>query len=755
MYHSSCTSSGAAIVAIALITIFCNSRSLAQYQGDVYLEDSTVKVFDKNAQELPLAWAGGFNNPQFTMGDLNQDGLNDLVAFEKFTQKVKTFINRGTPGNPKYVYSPRYALNFPKSYDYLILADYNCDNVPDLFIRGQGGYAAYKGFYNTQHELCFTFYKELKYSNDLGVTPPNNAEVNPSDIPAIVDVDNDGDLDFISYSGQGSQLYFYKNVRAERNLPCDSIVITKRDKCWGRVNQMNARTHILGANCDNSQLVILPGEKTTDGGNSLTLFDADGDGDYDYLDGNIFYNDMVFLKNGRIQYGGIDSMVAQDTTWQGNAKVVSIPQWPVAYNIDYDCDGKKDIVVAPHAEDISENYKCIWYYKNTGTSTSPTFTYQKDTLLIDQSIEVGSAAFPMFYDYDKDGKPDLFVGDDGYYQTGGTFRSRLAYYRNTSTIGHPSFQLISKDSPAVFSNNFYGASPAFGDLDNDGKDDMVLGHNDGTLSFYKNNAASNSVQPVWQISQTILKNDNNVPINVLANAMPFVYDIDKDGKKDLVIGCGDVYLYYYKNTGTSNQLKLHLESTNLGNAASNFTKRSAPFIGKMDNVGKDYLVLGTDLGPIFRYSGFQSGNTTVPYILTDNNYAHIAAGNHVALTIADIDGDGKYEMVTGNELGGVNIYHQAFDVTDSFESIGVTTRNPLQLYPNPAENVLLIGVSGGKIADNAEAKIYNSMGQLITTARKGDNNATIRINIEGLAPGMYFCFMRNEDEIYTGSFIKK
>src|SRR5690606_38523305 len=97
-------------------------------------------------------------------------------------------------------------------------------------------------------------------------------------------------------------------------------------------------------------------------------------------------------------------------------------------------------------------------------------------------------------------------------------------------------------------------------------------------------------------------------------AAPFIYDIDKDGKKDLIIGCQLGYLYYYKNTNTSaGTLSLQKITDKLGNVKANpkslFSGFSVPYIGKMDNTGTEYLVLGSDIGDLFRFDGFQSGNT--------------------------------------------------------------------------------------------------------------------------------------------------
>jgi len=183
---------------IAYSTLFflCTSHINAHAQTALYQRDTSIKVF-AYGRERTLAWCGGFNGSQFTMGNLNNDSLQDLIVFEPWNS-IRTFINVGRTGAPNYIYAPEYEQNFPPVYDYLILADYNCDGIPDLFQQGEHGCAVYKGYYNAANQLCFTFYKDLFYNDP--VSGWVNVFNNPNDIPAAVDVDNDGDLDFLSYN---------------------------------------------------------------------------------------------------------------------------------------------------------------------------------------------------------------------------------------------------------------------------------------------------------------------------------------------------------------------------------------------------------------------------------------------------------------------------------------------------------------------------------------------------------------------------
>jgi hypothetical protein len=739
-----------------------------------YQPDTTVKVI-AYGQEQNIAWGGGFNNPQFSLADLNHDGKKDLVVFEQGIG-VSTYINYAPAGSePNYRYAPEYALNFPPIYNYLVMADYNCDGIADLFHRGGSGFAVYHGYYNGSNQLCFTYYKDLYYDNDVATSGLANAFVNPGDIPAIVDVDGDGDLDFVSYYITGGYLYYYKNMQVEMGLPCDSIHIALKDRCWGKVYQGFYRAHTIPYSCDNSGLMRPAGTsdegKRTHSGNTPCLFDWDMDGDMDYLDGSVSYNEMTFLKNGRIEHGGgPDSMITQDSMWQTGGKQVEIPTWPTAYNLDIDQDGKKDLLITPNAGSGSENYKCIWYYKNLTTPGAPSWQFQSDSFLVDKSIDLGSASYPMLFDYDRDGKPDLIVGSDGYRQPGGLLQSRLSYYKNTSTPGNASFTLQSSDFGTVSGQNFKGAAPAAGDIDGDGKDDLVLGHSDGTLSYYKNMAASDAVQPNWQLTELQLTDLSGTVINSGGYATPFIYDMDHDGKKDLIIGSLYGYIRYYRNVSiTPGTIRLQLVNSRLGGANAdprqNFGNYSSPFIGKVDATGTDFLLLGSNSGNIYRYTGFQGGDTTATYALLDTQYSYIdttynlynSGGTYYGIygsrrstvAVGDIDGSGSYSMIVGNVRGGLEFYKRKVYIVAT-----PTVSSPLKVnvYPNPAKDVLNVSWDGLDPASEVTISFVNLTGQQLSSAKLPSSAGHTVLSLAALPQGVYICLLQSGMQRYYSKF---
>ena len=758
---------------LVVLSFLCLGNATAQ-SSLMYYPFSGIKVYAYGAEQT-LPWCGGFNNSQFSMGDLNNDGLQDLIVFTKGIG-VQTFLNEGSAAAPKYVFAPGYANNFPPCVDYLIMVDYNHDNIPDLFQQGVTGIAAYRGYYNSSNQLCFNFYMELFYNNDLDAGGSANAFNNPGDIPAIVDVDGDGDIDFVSYDILGGYMNYYRNMQVEMGLPADSIHIDLKDRCWGKVYQGFWRSHTLGTHCDNSALLRAHADtarRVTHSGNTPCLFDWDMDGDYDYLDGSISFNEMTFLKNGRVEYGGNDSMVSQDTLWQTTGTTIELPTWPAAFNIDIDQDGKKDLLIAPNGNSpglMPENYNCVWYYKNYSTAGHPDWRFVSDSFLVDQSIDAGAAGYPMLFDYNKDGKPDLFLGSDGYYQhSTGLLRSGLSYYLNTSTPGNPSFTLQTKDFLNIDSFGFVGTAPAFGDVDNDGKSDMIIGHTDGSLSYFKNIAASDSVAPVWQ-SMGVLQDETGTAINVDGYAAPFVYDIDKDGLKDLVIG--NIYgtLVYYRNVSTSpGVIKLQLINSSLGLARTDPTQiiscNSTPFIGQIDTTGKDYLLMGSNSGNLYLFDSVASGDTTAVYPMITGTYSYIdSAGNgyndygsayaafwnlRSAPTIGDIAGDGGKEMLVGDARGGIRLYKLNARNTEAVHNQVEAGR--VTIYPNPVSEQLNVTWSG-MLQKNVTVSITNMQGESLYSSTFTASVEHSVISVSSLTSGLYICVIQSGDNKYYSKF---
>ncbi len=671
-----------------------------------YYDGITVK---SNGKTLELPWCGGVNIPQLQSADLNNDGKKDLIIYNKSNDAFQTFLNKGVSGKASYEYAPRYECFFPAAGGYAILKDYNCDNIPDLFTRGATGVMVYRGFYKN-NELQFAPYKPLFYP-----TNPNNPTgqqinvyVNANgDIPVVGDVDGDGDLDVLAYEITGGFIQFYQNMAKEQGLPCDSIRINFATGCWGKVFQSAYRS-FQGATYSNGDSLIcintgtyVPSMKKRDAGDCMCDLDYDGDGDVDMLIGNQKFDDIQLLINGA---SGKHALITkQDTLFQKGGHVLNLAKQPCGFHFDVDNDGNDDILFAPSKEDVSNNYHCITQYKkNTGAGLP--YVFESDTILTNQMIETGSDAYPVLYDYNKDGKLDLFIGGRGIYDpVTARYKPSIALYLNTSTSGHPEFTLSNADFLDLKSSpgyTFDGAYLAFGDVNGDGIDDIVLGKDNGTFSYYRNTAVSNNVIPSYNFVTHKLDNRNTITVS-----KPALYDVNGDGKKDLVAGRSNGSLICYLNTTTNpNTVTFDSLSNVLGNvwvpATNSLGGMAAPVFAPLGTPGKTYLLVGCNDGYIYRYTNIGS-NPTASYTFMDSvtQPQKLFVGSRAVPAVGDIDGDGKYEMIVGNSQGGVYLFKQdtdrAWDPAPAMAigEINKPAKASFKLYPNPANDNITIEFS--------------------------------------------------------------
>lgn len=725
------------------IAISSSIAASAQFQGDVYRQYNNAEVKHGN-NPMSLAWAGGANQPQLAMADLNRDGRNDIVLFEEYVG-LKTLIATGTG---TYRYDSKYEGSFPEVYGYLKLIDFNKDNIPDLVHRSFSGVGISYGYYNN-NQLHFRFYKDLYYIGGSGLT---NAYVAPASIPGMDDIDGDGDIDIIAYDVWGSTITMYQNCTKEDNLPADSIKICVKDWCWGRTLQNYERKQLMGHTCTWSIPTCKgcgPEAKGTHGSNTLLLIDMDNDGDLDWFNGNESFSDIQFFTNGRAMYG-VDTAIAEDTLWSANGKTMEVATYPGAYALDVDHDQDHDLLFTPMNRQ-SENYNSIVLYENTGSNASKNYVHKTNSYLVDRMIDLGQGSYPVFYDYDKDGKKDLFIGSEGFYQPQGNYnRSKIAYYKNTTTSpGNYSFQLQTDDFLGLWSKDYRGASLAIGDLNNDTLDDLIIGHADGTFSFFKNTAASNTVTPVWTFETDNLMDLSTFKVLDVGDfATPAIYDINGDGKNDLISGNQFGNLYYFRNfSSTPGTIGLTKVTDTLGgiklNSLTDPYTYSAPYVGSMDNSGKDYLVIGTNWGWLYRFDGFQNGANPAQYTMIDSSYSYIDGHKRVAPAFSNLDADNSnlHELVLGNQLGGLVFYKQDFKVGIN-DNIAGSDKDVL-VYPNPADDVLNINWGKDFNENGVQVQLISVTGQVLVQKSYDTHQLSCSLDISGLSAGVYYCIVQS------------
>ena len=199
--------------------------------------------------------------------------------------------------------------------------DYNNDGRNDVFVAFNGGMKVYKNVGNKQEGLKFEEYDYLGDNNSLIAkygTFPSPLYVTRGDAPTISDIDNDGDLDILSFSNFGGSVFYFMNLAADSgNLEkFDYVMATS---CWGNFEEdLNSDSITLNVSCKGfNGIPHNKGNKHV--GSSLLAFDADGDNDKDLLVGDIQSRRLIFLENGGDPF--FADMVSQQAQYPPNNPV--------------------------------------------------------------------------------------------------------------------------------------------------------------------------------------------------------------------------------------------------------------------------------------------------------------------------------------------------------------------------------------------------------------------------------------------------
>ena len=700
--------------------VFCFSSSFSQM---VLNRDTTLNISENNTT-FNSAFSGGINSGQFSEVDLNLDGIMDLVVFDKSGNKISPFIN----DNGNYIYAPKYRNNFPKVHDWMLMADYNCDGKNDIYTYSSGGMAIYEN--NSNSNLSFTLVTSLVLSN-YG-SNNLNIYISPVDIPAIADVDYDGDLDILTFSILGGFVEYHKNMAMELTGSCDTVAFEFSESCWGLFYE-GLNSYIL--NCPNCQCppIINPNNsnsKQKHAGSTLLAFDIDNDNDMDLVLGDVSYNNLNLLINGGDNQNAL--MVSVDSVFpqnHSNTIAANMHVYPASYYLDVTNDGIKDLIVTTNSQNNSENFESCWLYENAGQTNNPDFNFVQTNFLQSDMIDLGTSSFPNFYDYNNDNLLDLVIGNYGYHDANNDPISSLALFENIGTPTTPEYDLIDRDWQGISTINLntnlnipaLNLSPTFGDLDGDNDKDMILGDADGKLHYFTNQNGNFTVTA---------PNYSNIDIGYYSQ--PQLVDVDRDGLLDIIIGEQDGSINYCPNSGTTTAAIFDTIIKNWGgiDVDTNYisTGYSSPKL--IDSNGVYQLFVGSFTGTIYQFTNID-GNLTGQFIPVNSTANTIWDGGKCAFTFADINNDNNPEMILGNLSGGIAYFSSDTLLNDTTATyLTNSIKDNFTIFPNPTSDRLTItSNSYGTLS------VKNLLGN--TVIRKEKENTQLNINTSKLANGIY------------------
>ena len=344
--------------------------------------------------------------------------------------------------------------------------------------------------------------------------------------------------------------------------------------------------------------------------------------------------------------------VAADTLKDVQGAAIYADRQNIAQFADIDCNGKLDMLLGRVDGTITR-----YELQNLDSLHAPRFRLMterfEDIQIIGQRQPSLHGANTMaVFDVDADGDPDILWGD--------FFEPGLLWLRNQGTCTHPDFDSDRIPFPpgAPLETSGYNA-PAAGDLNDDGRMDLVVGVLGGAFNPVRTSTANlyeldQTAPGSWKVATTHLLDG----IDLGAETIPAFADIDGDGDLDLVVGTkiepdnprtGGVY--WFENTGTRTAPSLRLR----GHLSVRPAFHDAPALGDLDGDGLADLVVGQFQDAVAWYKN--SGKSGAErFVLVDSAVVRLPRGSNAVPELYDIDGDGDRDLFLGDASGRIAFF---------------------------------------------------------------------------------------------------
>lgn len=623
-------------------------------------------VLDDVALSNP--WVGGLTAPQWSAFDADLDGDDDLFAFDRDGSRVLMFER--IPGEDLTLRKD-WTEGWPDMVDWCLLRDYNCDGKPDIFTSHQNGIRVFTN--TTQSGEGPSFDPEpvtLFATFDLIGSDPSDLPVIclGMDLPAIMDHDDDGDLDIITFTETASTLY-----RFEGQTPC-GLDLECTNRCYGMLAEAAENNALFigdefecSFNVENPGMVVSDVSRTgLHAGGALTSLQLEPGGPKDLIISDVTYPEAlaVVLEVGP---SSLDSATHVDPTFPSNLygdQAVNLARFPAAFHLDVDQDGVRDLLFSPNTPLETNDDESVHFFRNTGTEEEPAWQFITNNYLQDGMVDLGRGAYPSFHDFDGDGLLDLAVANKERYEGVDQTPAAVAVFRNAGTTTEPQFDLVDLDWIALEDFQIESPYPAFGDLDGDGDLDVLVGDELGRIHEFTNVAPAGAWPEFTLTALSIPEDGSGEAIDVGQFATPQLHDMDGDGDLDMVVGekNGTLTLFERTSVGTWSEYISPIHGENWGNIlVDNLLGINGYSVPALTPTSEGLRVFVANETGTVQDFGLASDNWDAELLEVNDAVFGGREGFRCAAAIADVDNDGLLDALVGIQNGGLLAYSSSSD----------------------------------------------------------------------------------------------
>ena len=629
--------------------------------GQGYVRDVSPFTVTIDGEEILQPFTGGLNHPDPRFIDWNGDGILDCFVNDRdgylqyweggvdwqfgdrpfFTLVTKSFqdINVGT---------------------WFAFHDFDGDSDVDLLTHTpETDDVSYWSNENGEFELVTA---ELMDIDNLPVYGGQFV------IPAIADIDADGNMDYFIGDISG-RLSYYKGHVFESGVP---------------------RFEFITNTFEDIQIVWTPGRH---GANAVEFYDLDNDDDLDLIWGDFYQPGLFYLEN----YG-----VSTNPDFEDSLMVTDFPQntdfetrgHNIARIEDFDGDGDGDLVVGVLSGAYGTEYlNNLYYFQNNGTAESWDFEMVTSRLL--PGLDFISGSHPALTQHCNSGANEIWVGTELNPENPAWLGNLLFFIQDESSWE----TVFDSDGTNWFNNIGSNIVPAFFNMYGDDGEELFIGEFNGTL--YKIDQYQD--YPFFCIFGD--PDPDFLNIDLSGRSTPSFGDIDQDGDDDLALGDKDGVIHIYWNQGNADSVIFD----SISNLSIDIGDNASPCV-----LNNSHILAGNEDGELYEITYLDS-EELVAELRTDIPYI----GRNLAPAALYWAGQSEPDLIFGTQAGGLQYFR--YDSTyvgiegNTLPSIFEVSRP----YPNPFNNQFsfLINIKKSQWID---IQLYDIIGRNIQHIFKGE-----------------------------------
>ena len=525
-------------------------------------------------------------------------------------------------------------------------------------------------------------------NESLAVLPPasRSSEDQPRPLvvegnaaPALVDIDQDGDLDLFIGTSNGRLMWLINE--GNRQLPLFRVF---NPDLLGRAFGHNLVPRFADLNADGLPELTLGNEAgeywviSNEGMRGSPRFctqsvasspclgspqvlgrlspednavpawvDWDGDGDLDLVVGKSDGR-MALLRNLGSARQGLWELS------EPRFQILDAGGYAAPLFADLNGDRLPDLLLASDGE-------LVTYFENRPQAKGTPLWLQDRNLL--QVRHLGGYQSRMHVtsgDLDGDGNPELVLG---------TRTGRLLVYRNVTRGGIPAF--VSPEAPLLENPQRTFSAPLLTDLDGDGDRDLLIGGAEGRLEYIENTGSPKKA--AWAVRSVFYGR-----IDVGSLSIPATADLDGDGDLDLLVGNSLGNVVMFENTGTVREPVFSLRSVHFGGLP--VLSHAAPAVFAWQPGAVPDLVVGGQSGMLLASMRDPARALTAPggFRAAPTPWEGLRGSSYSVPNFVDMTADGKPDLLLGTGSGALLLWR--------LESSGAPA--VAKALPAPGANIL-------------------------------------------------------------------